>query len=251
MTTSTTPTRSEPMPAIRPAHRPAHPSTRPIPSLLVVVVGAIAAVLVAAGPAGAHVEADEPAVGPDGATTIDFTFDHGCDGQPTTSLRVEIPPGVTDVVPEPRDGWEVQVSATEFGWSGGSIPDREEATFRAAMRVSGEAGTTIYFPTLQGCPTAELAWIDRPDPGGPEPEDVAPSVTLTETVAAPPTTAAPTTAAPPTSVGPTTTEAAAPISQDQGADRGTAGLIVIIVVVAMIAGGAGVLYLRNRGKGRV
>lgn len=238
----------------RPAHRGRH---RPRTVALVVAALAAAALLLAGpGPAGAHVEADEPTVGPDGATTVEFGFDHGCDGQPTTSLRVQIPDGVTDVVPEPREGWQVQVSATEFGWAGGSIPDAEAATFRASMRVSGAAGTTIYFPTLQGCPTAELAWIERPDPDGPEPEDVAPSVTLTETIAPaatgdPAASAGETATTPPPSATEPLEAATAAASDDEASTRSTAGLVTIIVVVLIVGGGAAILYLRYRGKGRV
>jgi periplasmic copper chaperone A len=241
-----TPTPTDPMPRSR-----AHALRLLAAGLL--AAGLLAAGLLAAGQAGAHVEADEPTVGPDGVTTIDFSFDHGCDGQPTTSLRVQIPDGVTEVVPEPKDGWEVRVSASEFGWTGGSIPDAEPATFRAAMRVSGEAGTTIYFPTLQGCPTAELAWIERPDPDGPEPEDVAPSVTLTETVApaAPATGADAPTGSTPAAVLEEADTTDDTDTTDEASNRSTTGLVTIIVIVLIISGGAGLLYLRHRGKGRV
>jgi uncharacterized protein YcnI len=219
---------------------------------LAATLATVALALIGPRPAGAHVEAEEPAVGPDGATTVEFSFDHGCDGQPTTSLRVQIPDGVTDVVPEPREGWQVQISASEFGWAGGSIPDAEAATFRAAMRVSGEAGTTIYFPTLQGCPTAELAWIERPDPDGPEPEDVAPSVTLTETIAPVGTVdGAGNEDATATTATESLEQAAPAAGDDEASARSTAGLVTIVVVVLLIGGGAAVLYLRYRGKGRV
>jgi hypothetical protein len=120
------------------------------------------------------------------------------------------------------------------------------------MRVSGEAGTTIYFPTLQGCPTAELAWIERPDPDGPEPEDVAPSVTLTETIAPVGTVdGAGNEDATATTATESLEQAAPAAGDDEASARSTAGLVTIVVVVLLIGGGAAVLYLRYRGKGRV
>ena len=56
------------------------------------------------------------------------------------------------------------------------------------MQVSGAAGATIWFPTVQGCPSAEEAWIEIPAAGGAEPENVAPSIVLTADVAATTTT---------------------------------------------------------------
>src|ERR1700686_1984693 len=66
---------------------------------------------------------------------------HGCDGSPTTAIRVRIPDGVIDVKPKPKPGWtlslvkgkytksyslfhaQVSEGVTEIGWTGGSLPD--------------------------------------------------------------------------------------------------------------------------------
>ena len=213
---------------------------------LAVATGLILVLMASSTTAHAHVtSSDEPVVS-GGRTPVTFRFDHGCSGQPTTSLRVQIPPGVADVVAEDPPGWTSTVSAEEIRWQGGSIPDAEVASFVAVMTIDEPEGTIVRFPTLQGCPTAESAWIQVPDPANPEPEYPAPQIVIgTSTDAA--------LAAEP--AGPTTTSAPAasrvplqdtPITS-AGSDQNTAGLIVFLVVVAIIAGGAATLYLRHRG----
>jgi uncharacterized protein YcnI len=199
----------------------------------------------------AHVDADagadssgaDSSVQPNGDATIQFSFDHGCAGEPTTSLRVQIPDGVTDVVPAPVDGWQTAVTATEFSWTGGSIPDSQPAVFAASMRVSGQAGTTIWFPTVQGCPTAEEAWIATPAPGEPEPANPAPSIELPFTISAP------STEAPATSTTRTTLVPGEAAITQEGSPRDNTGLIVLLVAVAAIVVAAVALYLRYRGRG--
>jgi uncharacterized protein YcnI len=195
--------------------------------------------------ADAHVELGQVSVQPSGEASVEFTFDHGCDGQPTTSLRVKIPNGVTDVVPQPADGWQTSVTSTEFAWTGGSVPDHDEAVFTATMQVSGDAGSTISFPTIQECPSAEEAWIEIQAPGDPEPEHVAPSLVLPYTIAA--------SDQPATTVAPSTTRTTlvpgeAAITQE-GSPTNNVGLVVGGIAVGAIVVGALVLYLRYRGKG--
>jgi uncharacterized protein YcnI len=217
--------------------------TRTIGRLL---VASLAIVLASAAPALAHVEVESSSVEPTGAARVTFSFHHGCDGQPTTSLRVQIPDGVTDVVPQPVVGWQPAVTATEFSWTGGSVPDGQEGAFTATMTVSGEAGSTIWFPTIQGCTSSEEAWIETADPGAPEPENVAPSIVLTETIAAPSTTTSSTVA--PSTTRTTLVPGEAAITQE-GSPTNNVGLVVGLIAVGAIVVGALVLYFRYRGRG--
>jgi uncharacterized protein YcnI len=207
-------------------------------------LAALAVVILGPTPAFAHVEVGTSSVDPSGAASVTFTFDHGCSGQPTNSLRMQIPNGVTDVAPQPVDGWQTAVTPTEFSWTGGSVPDGQEGSFTATMKVSGAAGTTIWFPTLQGCPSGEEAWIEIPDPGGPEPENVAPSIVLTVDVT---TTVPPTTAAPSTTR--TTLVPGEAAVTKEGSPTNNTGLVVGLIAVGAIVVGAVVLYFRYRGKG--
>src|SRR5690606_23975459 len=149
------------MTVIRDVHREtSRARMRPRSGWALALVSLVVGVLTATtGAVHAHVDTDAQTstVEPDGFATVLFVFDHGCEGQPTTSLRVKIPEGVYDVQPQPVEGWQTAVTPTEFSWTGGSIPDSERAVFVATMRVTGEQGTTIWFPAVQGCPTAEEA----------------------------------------------------------------------------------------------
>jgi uncharacterized protein YcnI len=211
----------------------------------------LAAVALTAAPALAHVEVGDSSVAPDGTASVTFSFHHGCAGEPTTSLRIQIPAGVTDVAAQPVEGWQSAVTSTEVSWTGGSIPDGEQGSFVATMRVSGEAGTTIWFPTVQGCPTAEETWIETAAPGEPEPENVAPSIVLATTVGASDTT--PSTVDPSSAESSVTTRTTLVPGEaavtEEGSEQNNVGLVVLLVVAAIIVGGAIVLYLRNRGRG--
>lgn len=199
--------------------------------------------------ADAHVDADptQSTVAPDGTATVQFAFDHGCEGQPTTSLRVQIPQGVTDVVPQPVDGWQADVTATEFSWTGGSTPDEQQTIFVASMRVSGQEGSTIWFPAVQGCPTAEEAWIEIPVEGQPEPANPAPGLLLPYTIE-PAGETSPTATATPSTPRTTLVPGEAAVTRE-GSPRSNTGLVVGLVAVGAIVVGAAVLFLRYRGRG--
>ncbi|MCD9624435.1 DUF1775 domain-containing protein [Rhabdothermincola salaria] len=199
-------------------------------------------------PAAAHVtSAEEPVVAGE-RTPVTFSFDHGCAGQPTTSLRVQIPDGVSDVAAEAPEGWTSTVTDDELRWDGGSIPDGETVPFVATMVVTAPEDTTLHFPTIQGCPTAEEAWIQIPDASNPEPDYPAPSIVVGTTTDA-------TLADEPqgTEAAAATTPTTRPPLEDspiasREVDRSTSGLIVFIGVMVVIIGGAVVLYLVYRPK---
>jgi uncharacterized protein YcnI len=125
---------------------------------------------------------------------------HGCEGKPTTAIRVRIPEGVIAAKPMPKPGWQlattkgkyaatydyfgtpVSEGVTEIGWSGGSLPDEwyDEFTFRA--RLTGfPPGTVVHFPVVQECAEGEIhRWIEIPA-AGKSPDDYeepAPGVTI-------------------------------------------------------------------------
>jgi uncharacterized protein YcnI len=219
---------------------------RRLPALLAVVV----ATTVLAAPAGAHVQSSEAPVAAGSRTPVTFSFDHGCAGQPTTSLRVQIPAGVRDVVTEDPPGWTSTVTDEEMRWEGGSIPDAQVASFVAVMTIDQPEGTVVRFPTIQGCPGAESAWIQVPDAANPEPEYPAPQIVVgaaPDAALAPEpvgsTTPAPTTA-PPTTRVPLQDS---PISST-ATEQSTAGLVVFLVVMAVIVGGGIILYFRHRRR---
>jgi uncharacterized protein YcnI len=119
-----------------------------------------------------------------------FRVPHGCDGSPTTAIRVRIPDGVIDVKPMPKPGWtlnivkgkyaktyslfhaQVSEGVTEIDWTGGKLPDDyyDEFVFQSFLASDLPEGQTIYFPVVQECEKGVHRWIEIPKEGTDYPE---------------------------------------------------------------------------------
>jgi uncharacterized protein YcnI len=151
-------------------------------------LAAVAAMLLAASPASAHItlKSKEAAIG----TSYDavFVVPHGCAGSATTKIRVQIPEGVIAVKPMPTAGWNAEIvtgkyavaydyqgssiseGAREVVWSGGKLPDHTREEFAISTFLTGglKPDTMLYFPTVQECEQGVSRWIDIPaDPAQP------------------------------------------------------------------------------------
>ncbi|MBS0332538.1 MAG: DUF1775 domain-containing protein, partial [Proteobacteria bacterium] len=129
--------------------------------------------------------------------TLTFVVGHGCDGQPTTALRVELPKTVTAVEPLPKAGWTPTIDRLPDGghavaWRGGT-PLAKADGFAVKVRLpAGEA--KLAFVAVQSCGATSVRW-DEPIPAdGPKPKHPAPTLTLSM-AAAPAAGAAPPAAA--------------------------------------------------------
>jgi len=124
---------------------------------------------------------------------------HGCEGQTTLKVRVQIPEGVIAVKPMPKAGWtletvtgayaqpydyygtEMQEGVTEVIWTG-ELPDAfyDEFVFRGMLTTSLQPETVLYFPVVQECADGAERWIETPA-AGQDPDSLespAPGVTL-------------------------------------------------------------------------
>jgi periplasmic copper chaperone A len=110
---------------------------------------------------------------------------HGCDGQATQSIRVQIPEGVISVKPMPKPGWTLNITRgayaktyqshgkavtegpKEIVWSGGSLSDDNYDEFVFTSFISGDfqPGQTVHFPTVQKCASGEMNWAEIPAAG--------------------------------------------------------------------------------------
>lgn len=110
---------------------------------------------------------------------------HGCDGEATVAVRVQIPEGVIAVRPMPKPGWTltttrgayakpydshgrtVNEGVKEIVWSGGSLADEhfDEFTFAATIATDGGAAKAVYFPVVQTCAKGDAAWTEIPRDG--------------------------------------------------------------------------------------
>jgi copper(I)-binding protein len=156
-----------------------------------------AACLAAAGPALAHVTLDTTQA-PAGASYKGVArVPHGCNGQPTTTLRIAIPAGLLDVKPMAKSGWTIRVEqqkyakpfvlngkeilagVSEIVWSGGSLPDDQFDDFVFMGRIARELeGRTIAFPVVQECGSASVRWTDVAKPGEEEAALASPAPTV-------------------------------------------------------------------------
>ncbi|VVT14843.1 Nuclear export factor GLE1 [Sphingomonas sp. EC-HK361] len=143
---------------------------------------ALAAAL-AASPtiAAAHIVLAEPTAKSGSYYAGFFRVSDGCDGAATTSLRIEIPAGVTIAHPQPKPGWTLSVEketlATPITSEGKAVRERVRAItwtgrldpeqfdqFGVMMKLPQASGP-LYFPTTQRCGTAENAWVMIPAAG--------------------------------------------------------------------------------------
>lgn len=139
---------------------------------------------VAVGSALAHVTLETQEATPDSTYKAVLRVGHGCDGKPTTAIRVRIPEGVIAAKPMPKPGWRLTTSTgqyvqaydyfgtpmregvTEIAWTGGELPDEYYDEFVFRVRLTGFApGTVVYFPVVQECSGGIHRWIEIPAAG--------------------------------------------------------------------------------------
>ncbi len=140
-------------------------------------------VLATAATAMAHVEF-ETGEAPAGKNfRAALKIGHGCDGSPTTSVRVQIPEHVRQATPEGKPDWVVETKmeplkqpyellgqsvtedVREIEWRDGKLPDGNHDTFAFYVDLPPEAGRTVWFPVIQTCETGEHRWIEIPAEG--------------------------------------------------------------------------------------
>ena len=104
---------------------------------------------------------------------------HGCKGEATETLAIQIPDGVISVKPMPKADWTLETDigpyskpydnhgtpisegVREIRWTGGSLLDAhyDEFVFRGWL-TDFAPGTRIAFPAVQTCASGEVAWTE-------------------------------------------------------------------------------------------
>jgi periplasmic copper chaperone A len=154
--------------------------------LITVLGGAGALVLALAGPAAAHIEPTIEEAPAGGEVTFALIVPHGCDDPEadTTRLQVQMPEGITEVVPEAVPGWDATIQESDpivVVWTGGPLPHDQFQEFGLSVAMPDTPGETVLFPTVQTCEGGqEVSWIEETPEGGEEPEHPAPAITLSE-----------------------------------------------------------------------
>jgi periplasmic copper chaperone A len=163
------------------------------------LAGATAVLL--AAPASAHVTVNPSTAAAGGYAALDLRVPHGCEGEATERLEVQIPDGVVSVKPEQVPGWQVSTEIGEYDepvelhgspvtegvqvvtWTaeaGQELPDDQFRDFGLSVRLPDGEGETLIFPSVQTCVDgSEEAWIQTSDDPDAELDYPAPGLTLT------------------------------------------------------------------------
>jgi periplasmic copper chaperone A len=159
------------------------------------------ALLAAPQTVAAHVTLESQEAASNASYKAVLRVGHGCEGSPTTAIRVQIPEGVIAVKPMPKAGWQVDTVKDEYerpydyfgseltegvrqiAWTGGELRDDFYDEFVFVGRLAEfEPGTVLSFPTVQECTDGVHRWIEIPAPGQDpdELEEPAPQLTIIE-----------------------------------------------------------------------
>jgi periplasmic copper chaperone A len=136
--------------------------------------------------ASAHVHVTPGASAAEATTTLTFSFSHGCEESPTTAMIIDIPQGVTNVVPVASALWSIDRTLADNGTVTrvtytATQPIEKGVKGEVAMdaRFAAElADSQVAFPVTQKCVTGENDWTQVAAEGAPEPESPAPLVSV-------------------------------------------------------------------------
>jgi uncharacterized protein YcnI len=169
------------------------------------VLGALGAaaggVVLAAGPASAHISPDKDEVAAGAFSSVTLTVPHGCEDSPTKQLTIQVPEQLNEVSPQVHPGWDIEVTNEDLpepidDGEGGEITERSKEVVFTAQRgnelqphfrdqftlgyqAPDAEGETLYFKVIQTCVEGETPWIEEWDGEGEEPEHPAPAVMIT------------------------------------------------------------------------
>ncbi len=134
-----------------------------------------------------HVVLDEPATLAGRSYKAVFKVGHGCEGSPTTAIRVQIPAGFTGAKPMPKAGWvlniktsklaqpydnhgkQVTEDVSEITWTAASknswLPEAyyDEFIMRGGLPSKvGDTPAAMWFKVLQTCDKGSNDWSQIP-----------------------------------------------------------------------------------------
>ncbi|WP_417689628.1 YcnI family protein [Roseibium sp.] len=160
----------------------------------------MAALVLMSEAALAHATFETPDVTQKSTAKMVLRVPHGCKGEPTLKVRLQIPEGIVAVKPMPKAGWGLETVIGDYAnsyelhgskitdgvkeiiWTG-SLDDAhfDEFTFRGYFSEALEVGKKVYIPAIQECANGKEEWINIPAEGDATRIDhPAPAVTITE-----------------------------------------------------------------------
>jgi uncharacterized protein YcnI len=228
--------------------------TRALRRLVVLVLAMLTALVASAGVASAHVNVSSTDAAPGGFGKLTFRVPNESDSARTVSVRIQIPQesALASLRAQPVPGWTVTltqsdlevpleshgqqistyVSVVEFrAVDGGGIGPGEFQEFALSGGPFPDVDT-VTFPTVQAYSDGtESAWIEPTVDGG-EPEHPAPTLTLTASGDS----------------ASATTEVDTAGASEESDDASPGALALIIAVLALLVGIAGVVLGWRAGR---
>lgn len=147
------------------------------------IPAALAVSLFAALPVSAHVVADPAEGSANSYFRTALRVPHGCNGKPTTAVRITLPEGPLSLKPQAKAGWQVDIQTTrldrpvdvghgqtvdtrvsQIRWHGGQLPDSQFDDFGLTMKLPARPGD-LWLQVVQECDGAELRWDQIPARG--------------------------------------------------------------------------------------
>jgi len=141
---------------------------------------AVAALIVSASAALAHVTLSQRSGPAESNFRAVFTVPHGCQGAATTKVSIWLPERIVQAKPMVKPGWKIEIlrvklekpidgphgtkiteRVAKIVFSGGNIPDDQIDEFVLQLRLPKEAGT-LYFPVEQECGEKRNSWTEIP-----------------------------------------------------------------------------------------
>ncbi|WAC65318.1 DUF1775 domain-containing protein [Agrococcus sp. SL85] len=146
--------------------------------LAVVGAAGLGLALLAPAAASAHVHVSPGAADAGETVELGFAVGHGCDGSPTTGLRIAVPEEVSALTPIANAGWTVEAFAegAERGVALTALtplPDGVRDTIALEVTIGEDVadGTVLAFPVEQTCASgASYDWAGPADGEEPAPE---------------------------------------------------------------------------------
>ncbi|XDA99118.1 DUF1775 domain-containing protein [Sulfitobacter sp. LCG007] len=140
--------------------------------------------LATASGALAHATYAEKEVAQGGSAKFTLRVPHGCSGEATLRVRIQMPEGLVRAQPMVKAGWTLETvtgayensydyygtavteGVREIIWSG-ELPDAyyDEFAFRAFVAPTVPAGKMLYIPAIQECANGVARWIEIPAEG--------------------------------------------------------------------------------------
>ncbi len=114
-----------------------------------------------------------------------FRIPHGCDGKPTTEVKIELPEGFISAQPQAKAGWKIETfkgdyaksykvhgkdvssGVQEVRFTEGNLPSDFYDEFTVVGQLAKfDKDTTLSFPVTQLCGSdASVAWTEIPKDG--------------------------------------------------------------------------------------